>query len=284
MNVTGKNCINRLFDMKIQNFSSSFKSAALCAAAVVISIGLLGAKEPKTPKADKSVLHIGLHVNMANPGVEPSASGKVNTQIKSEGAKGKQTLNLDLKGLTPSSTYQLAALIGSDSNLTQVAEFTTDDKGRFSIHYDSKSNKAGHVIKKGHLKGTLPTALNPLTNVQSLEVLNTNAQIVLSADLTHPTKFEFLVNRKFSAAPVFASLQINGKENKAKLHFKASGLTPAASYSLALNGATIQTATADDNGNLHIVTDLQTPADILDLQTVALLDNLGATVISTTLP
>src|SRR5881296_3665750 len=86
---------------------------------------------------------------------------------------------------------------------------------------------------KGHLRQPLPDALNPVSGIHELTVLDANQQTVLTADLAAPDKFEYLLKGDLSTDTIEASLDIKANAHKAKLNLKADGLSPNSQYSLA---------------------------------------------------
>src|SRR4051812_38871981 len=93
-------------------------------AALVVSIATLALaeKDPKPPKHGKDILHIHIDKRMANAGVLPDARGDVKVELNTEGDKTHQNIHAKLKNLGAVTTYQLAAQVGDDTNLTTVIE------------------------------------------------------------------------------------------------------------------------------------------------------------------
>jgi hypothetical protein len=241
-----------------------------------LSLTAMAEKGPKPHKPEKGILHFFAQEKMINQGVISNAAGRVDIHINSV-SKGKpQELRIELQHLDANATYQLQALVGDDTNLTDVVEFTTDEEG--NAHLDFRDKAAGKGSKQ-----PVPAALNPITNVRELAVSDGTNE-VLTADLTAPDKFEYFVKRDMSTNGVVASLQIESHANKAKLRVTASGLDAGADYSLSLNGRVVTTATADEHGKLKVGWELDNPLDILSLQNVSLLNASSETVASVDLP
>jgi hypothetical protein len=164
-----------------------------------------------------------------------------------------------------------------------VVQFNTDKEGKADIQLRDKGPKHDES-KNGKVKIQLPAALRPVSGINELVVLDANGATVLTADLTAPDKFEYLVKRDLSTDTVDALLQIKANGHKAQVRLSASGLDAGAEYSLALNGTVAGSASADTKGKLKIGAELDSPGDILALSSVALLDAGTNTVVSTTLP
>src|SRR4051812_38658038 len=86
------------------------------------------------------VLHLFLTKTMTNAGVETNAAGRVEIGQNRQGNADNQRLNISVNGLTGGATYELLALTGSNSVLTDVAQFTTDANGGASLQYRAKGN------------------------------------------------------------------------------------------------------------------------------------------------
>ncbi len=241
-----------------------------------ISLTASAEKPPKPHKPGKDILHFFAQEKMVNQGVISNATGRVDIHVNSV-SKGKpQDLRLEVHNLDANATYQLQALMGEDTNLTQVIDFTTDNEGNAKLEFRDKAAGKGP-------KQPLPAALNPVMSVREL-VVSSGSNEVLVADLTAPDKFEYFVKRDLSTNGVVASLQIQSHVQKATLRVTGSGLDAGGVYSLALDGSVVTTATADAKGKLKVGWELQSPVDILSLQSVALLNAGGETVASATFP
>ena len=135
----------------------------------------------------------------------------------------------------------------------------------------------------------LPDALNPINKILSLAVADVNTQSVMSADLTNPDSLQYLVKRGMhndgvenSAA---AGLRIHATKNFVQFGLRASGLTPSASYFLAINNAQPYTdLTTDTSGNASVNALPVGAPDILDITNLAILNSSSNSVLSTTLP
>jgi hypothetical protein len=126
--------------------------------------------------------------------------------------------------------------------------------------------------------------LEPVGHIHQLFVLdNTGTNVVLTADFTTASSFQYLVKRNISSDSVNAELRIIANPGKAQVRLSASGLA-AGDYTLLLNDTAAETQTADDHGRVDIRTELANPADILSVSSVSLIDAGTNVVVSTTLP
>jgi len=233
--------------------------------------------------ADKDgtdILHFFTRTAMTNAGVITNASGSVDVRKNQQGNASHQDLAITVKGLDANTTYQLLALVNEDTNLTQVAGFTTDIKGRAALRYRDFGNGQG----MGHGRLALPSALNPVNLIRKLAIFNSSPQAVLSADLTTPNRLQYLIKRDLDTNGVDSLLRIKATVKETQFRLTASGLLRTNDYLLVLNGSVVQTNTTNAKGQLAIKSLMQSPGDILDVRTVALRDSASNSVLTTTLP
>lgn len=230
---------------------------------------------------------------MTNEGIVTNASGQARIDWHQQGNANHQDLQVNVRGLDAQTSYELGALMNDDTNLTSVVTFTTDADGKACINLEDKGqSNHGHghghaygLYKHGHGKGQLPAAVEPVGQIHQLFVLDdTGTNVVLSADFTTATCFQYLVKRNISSDTVNAQLWIIASPHMAQVRLCASGLTSGSDYTLMLNDTAAQTQTADDHGRVSIRTSLQNPADILSVSSVSLVDAGTNVVVSTTLP
>jgi hypothetical protein len=223
------------------------------------------------------ILHFAIHETMTNDGVETSATGTVQASQAEQGNANNQKLDVIASGLTPSTPYSLFVTTTDNTTLTDVADFSTDANGKVALHFRS--------LGKGHGGGKKSIALpvDSVSHILELDIFNTNAQAVLTADLTASESQKYMIKRDLSSNGVSASLQIKASKSKTKFKLEASGLVASTDYLLVFNDVVVQTNTSDPKGNLKIDS-APTPANILDLQSVALWDTSSNVVVSTTLP
>lgn len=251
------------------------------AVTVLLAAGQMLAQTNSTETAHKGdMLHLSLQAKMVNSGTLPKASGNISVSEDEHANRSSEEIRISANHLEAGAAYQLTAAQGDNSNVTSVVDFNADAKG--NAHLDLQDNGGAPTHGKGKL--ALPADWEQVSEITALTIVDTNGQPVLTSDLTAPDKLTYLVKKDLSTDAVKASLQINAHTKKAQIRVTASGLTAGAAYSLALNGTVAQTGNADKKGKLKIETDLPNPADILALQSVALLDDGGNEVVSTTLP
>jgi len=235
------------------------------------------------------ILHFSVRETMTNEGIEANAGGSVNAARNQQGNADNQKLTVAVNGLTASSSYGLFAVTADGPDLVEVTNFTTDASGAAALQYQSKGNGNGNGNGNGKKPG-LPGALNPLSDIRWLGIgtittvsnLSTT-NIVLNADLTDPDKLQYLIKRNLSENGVEAALRIKATTSETQFRLNAQWLAPTSDYLLVLNDEIVATHTSDATGQLAI-TDAPTPAQILDLHSVALWDASSNVVVSTTLP
>ena len=237
---------------------ADMKKNILLTTLAAISVTLASGLAESSALAGTDILHLMVRESMTNSGVIPDATGRVDAKLVRQGHAFNQKLDLKLEHLATNATYHLSALIGDDTNFTNVVEFTTDDQGAAQLHYRRLGADGNHGL--GHGKIALPTALSPLSDLRELDVVDGNAQTVLSADLTAPDKLHYLVKRSLtndgSETNAAAALRIHSTTNSTQFRLLASGLEPAANYSVVVNGGIDQTAAADADGRLRYLSRL----------------------------
>lgn len=215
-----------------------------------------------------------------NNGAESNADGTVMATQKEQGHADNQKLSIKVTGLNTNTTYELVADFDSDTNMVDVGPFTTDANGNAIFEYRSLGNGHGG----GHNTTALPDSLNPVSLIRELDVVNSNMQAVLTADLSAPDHLQYLIKRNLSSGGVRASLMIEANTTHTHFRLLSAGLTPNTDYVLAFNDTPVQTNTASANGRLDIHTLVETPPFILDVRSVELWDTSSNVVLQTQLP
>jgi hypothetical protein len=234
------------------------------------------------------VLHLFSTTTMTNEGVETNASGRVTEAQNEQGNANHQSLNVSLRGLETNATYELEVAAGDDTNFTVVTNFDTDAKGNASLAYATNGNGhgSGHEKDKpGRGSNPLPDALNPVADIHAIGIVNSNAQSVLTADLTMPDRLQYLIKRDLSNTNgVEAELRIKANANQARFRLMASGLSPTNDYFLVFNGGIVETNSSNAKGRLMIASVVDPATDVLKIQLVELWDSSSNVVVSTELP
>ena len=176
--------------------------------------------------------------------------------------------------------YTLQISTVDDTNLTSVSDFTADARGGAKLNF----RKLGNGNGLGHGNTPLPDAMDPVSELRTFAVLDTNAQAVLTADLTAPNHLQYLIKRDLSTNDITATLRIQANTQTTRLRLSARGLPATNDFFLLLNGGVVQTNNTDARGRLEMGTALLKPIDILDLRSVVLSDTASNVVLSTTLP
>lgn len=255
-----------------------------------LAITALTASAAKGPNHGTDIIHLSIQTPMANEGIVTNASGEARINWHKQGNANHQALQVNVRGLDADTSYELGALLNDDTNVTSATTFTTDADGKAVINLEDKghsNNGHGHANghnKHGHSKGQLPAELEPVGQIHQLFVLDsTGTNVILSADFTTASSFQYLVKRNISSDTVNAELWIKADSHKAQIRLLASGLA-AGDYTLSLNDIAAQTQTADDHGRVDIRSELANPVDILSVSSISLIDAGTNVVVGTTLP
>ena len=261
--------------------SKYLKFSLLFTGSVALAAVTLAADLPGTlHNRGTDILHYFVRKDMSNAGLESAATARINARQNQQGHANNQNLDIIVKGLETHKTYALLALLDGDTNLTKIADFSTDAKGRAYLYYRQLGN--GKSLGRGKLP--LPETLDPVSLVRWLGIFNSSTQEVLTADMTFPDRLQYLIKRDLSFNTVSASLRIQANVNRTQFRLLAAGLNPSNDYLLVLNGGVMETYTADAKGRLVIKAPLEIPTEILNLRSVALWDSASNIVVSTTLP
>jgi hypothetical protein len=233
-----------------------------------------------TVAAEPAIMHMTFQTLMTtNGGVgDGNDHGRVDVTITRENAITYQKLAILVTNLQPNTKYQFVALLGDDADQRSVAEFTTGNHGAYKVLF-VKNGK--NETPPGCTR--LPLVLDPLCNVRELNVLNANGQLVLRANLTKPTRGPYLVrgplkNTGFIPAAI-GSFGLMDTALWIHFRFNATNLTANTDYSLLINGAVVQTKTANIHGIINITNLPAGWSNGLDIHSLALADSTGANVI-----
>lgn len=261
--------------MKILN-SARF----VLAGSVTLAAATLFAATTNATANGTDILHFTVIKAMTDNGIETNAGGAVVATQKEQGKANNQTLNIAVSGLAPNTPYELFAAIDNDTNVTDITEFTTDDNGDAILAYASLGNGKGG----GKKSSALPASLNPVSLIREVDIVNSNAQAVLTADLSMPDKLQYLVKRNLGGGGIKASLKIEANSQRTQFRLTSTGLAASTDYLLAFNGGVVQTNTSSPNGKLNITSLTEAPPAILDVRTVELWDTSSNVVLQTELP
>lgn len=268
--------------------------AWVCAAFVCLSSPAFTAKAQVSTSHGTDILHYAVVKQMVNETTLTTPAGRVEVLHKAQGGSERQQLDIYVRGLDKTATYQLKYFvdIGTDGQpdwQVLVDSFTPNSLGRATFLY----RRVNHgTLAKGRLP--LPDTLAPVEKVKAIGVFKFNVvegtpvanEPVLYANLTEPDRLGYLVKRNISSDTVKATLRIFGNRQQVQFRLVAYNLTPAAEYDLFLNGVEVKTGTAGPRGGLVIQSPLQEPLDVLGLRSVELKDTADPAnvILSTTLP
>lgn len=254
------------------------------------------AEQPVTRKGS-AVLHFKTTSDLVATEAVPEADGSLRLQSNAQGNSQKQSLDLTVAGLTPSTTYLVGALVGNATNSAVVplytndgshvvaGTFTTDARGKARISYTGKAAKGNG--KGNGSKGQLPEDLNPLSDLRAVTVYDAATQTVAYAWINQASTYQVLVKRNLTpteGSTAAGSISLTATHSKTSFRLLADGLTPGAEYKLALDLAVVATALADENGRLELNGWPESAPAVLDVRLLEVVDSLGATVLAAPLP
>ena len=213
---------------------------------------------------------------VTNSGVEPSARGTVSGTLAQRGAADTQKLTVTVSKLQANTTYHIVAFLADSVDPTAVADFTTDKKGGANVAFLKSARTVPHP---------LPDAINPISNIRELDVVDVGGATILQTDISDPTTFSYALKRVMNITGITpsagGSLTLSGTARSTKVSVAASGLVPSASYQLLVNGATVTTKTADGRGRLGITGPKTGLPLAQDIKEVAISDGTNNILIST---
>lgn len=250
------------------------------AGSTTVSLAMFFASPAPVAAGGTDILHYTITKDMTNNAVEPDADGAIMASQKRQGHADNQTLTIAVTGLTTNTVYELVAAFDSDTNMVDVGPFTTDAGGKAMMHFTS--------LGQGHGGGkhatALPDGLNPVSLIREVDIVNSNAQVVLTADVSSPDRLQYLVKRNLSNDSVRATLQIQATTSRTQFRLLSTGLTPDTDYVLAFNDELVQTNNSGPKGRLDIRALTETPPYILDVRSVTLMDTSSNLVLQADLP
>ncbi len=236
-------------------------------AAIVSSCGVASAS------AAVNAFSYVFRATMTNTGVEAGARGTIQGNLNRRGAVDNQRLNIIVSKLDANTTYRTAAFLGEEV-IPVVSDFITDQRGGVSIM--GVKNNGSHP---------LPVTLDPISNLRELDVVNTNGDTVLHADLKDPNTFSYSVRWGMQNSGFILGagglVQVSGSPRATKVSIKATGLAPLTSYQLMVNGIGWTVKASDKRGKLTITGPKVGLGLVLDIRTVALAESTGANIILT---
>lgn len=245
-----------------------------------VSLAMFLATPVPVAAGGTDILHFTVASSMTNNGVEPGADGMVVASQKKQGHANNQKLSIVVTGLATNTPYELIAAIDNDTNATDIGPFTTDAKGNAILNFASLGNGHGG----GKHSSALPDGLNPVSLIRAVDIVNSNAAAVLTADLSAPDRLQYLVKRSLTNGGVKATLMIHATTSKTQFRLFSTGLATNTDYVLAFNDEVVQTNNSGPKGRLVINTLAETPPYILDVRSVELRDTSSNVVLQADLP
>ena len=227
------------------------------------------------------ILHLTLRTDLET-NADPDAEGRLSLKLRQQGGADVQKLRLEASQLAPGAPYHLFVLLrGALDPIEVPVAFDTDEDGEASL-------KLMHIGHGNSSAKKFPAGLDPLTDVLAIEIRDDAGAIVLDADLTDPDWLQYLVKRRLDngGGDTDAAGALFMKEHGSKVHFRleAANLDPNADYTLAINGADIETLPTDAGGRLDIKSLPGGAPAPFDMTQVELIDAFDMVVLSTVLP
>jgi hypothetical protein len=232
--------------------------------------------------AGSSVLHYMTTTPLPATGVAPDVTALLRLQFKKQGRSLLQKFDLTVTSLEPNTEYALVAAAGEETTLSPVATFRSDKQGQARVFYMKQGEGQGSGKK------SLPSALDPLTDVRTVGLQDGALQVVALGSINASPNFQYLVKRNLTPADMNGTPQgsIRLKANAEGTSFRllADGLAGGSVYHLALNSGIVETLAADAAGRVQLLTWPATAPAVLDLRSLELLDESSHVILSTTLP
>lgn len=205
--------------------------------------------------------------SMTNNGVEIRAHGTVKASQKVRGLANNQSLSVIASDLATNTTYDLVVAFSGGTNMLDIGSFTTDRKGKLGFEYRSTSNNrnGGHNV--------LPDSLNPVSLIRAVGIVNSNAETVLTADLSVPDELQYQVKRYIQGSYITSSrafLMIKADSSHTQFQLSSTGLFENQDYLLMFNDEVVQTNKSDSLGKIDINLVADMPPYILDVRSVKL--------------
>jgi hypothetical protein len=231
-----------------------------------------------------SILHYGVNVAMSANGENTNAVGHVHMRRNQQGHAHNQRFRVHVANLETNTTYLLWADIEGQGTSVFLSSFQTGTNGVGTVRYRYNGSSQG----QGNGVNTMPEILRPVTGVRGVVVTDVNTQAVLVADLTMPDTWHYLVKRPLTNDGVDPNarggFRLHSNTNLSQFRLHAERLRHSTDYYLAFNGVVSQTNMTTTTGELDISTSLLLPVDALEIRTLNILDQSGASVLSATLP
>jgi hypothetical protein len=231
-----------------------------------------------------SILHYGVNVAMSANGENTNAVGHVHMRQNKQGHAHNQRFRVHVANLETNATYLLWADLEGQAALVFVSSFETGTNGAATVRYRYNGSSRGH----GNGVNTMPEILRPVTGVRGVLITDVNTQAVLVADVTMPNTWHYLVKRPLTNDGVDPNarggFRLHSNTNLSRFWLHAERLRHSTDYYLAFNGVVSQTNVTTTTGELNISTSLELPVEALEIRTLNVLDQNGASVLSAALP
>jgi hypothetical protein len=185
-------------------------------------------------------------------GVDANARGHVSAKVKHKGNVQSQRIRLTVAQLDPNTPYTLLASMGEDSDPVAVADFNTTSSGRAVLN--QVQTRVLDKVRRVPKRRVLADALNPLLDVRSLAVVNTNGEVVLTVDLHNAPSLHFELTSVLASTgndpAAIGCLAVAWQSGYLQFRLFAAG--QSSQYTFSVNDAPVGTYLADYTGRISV--------------------------------
>lgn len=218
----------------------------------LFALGLTFALAGRAAAAGSTYVRYSVDTAMTSTEVDSDAAGRVRAFVKQQGNSEQQRFVLNATGLDAKTPYTLYVEV-EEGVMSPVASFTTSGSGKGNISYMQNQRLDGKSSKKPNKKA-LPESMAPLTDVISVAIVNTNEQVVLTADLHHSPELAYEMAATFDntgADPEAMGVMAMAVQN-GFVQFRLFAAGQSTQFNLSVNDAPVATYPADATGRINV--------------------------------
>lgn len=221
-----------------------------------IVVGLLGTALGYA--APQRFLRYETDAPFTRTGTDDDAAGKVQAFVKEQGRSNHRRLRIRVSNLDANAAYSVQAWIGESDLPVTVTTFSTDGSGKANLVYvENNSMIAAPAARTPRRnKHALPENVFDVASVRALAIVNSNDQVVLTADLHAPEVLNYQVATALAntgndpdAIGVMAAAVQSGT-----LQFRLFAMGQSSQYTLVINEQPVASYTADLTGGIAVGT------------------------------
>jgi len=220
---------------------------------VILASATLAQAAPATPNK----VRYKVDELMTATGVDADATGRVQAFVKKQGNSDHQRLRVSAQNLDPKTPYTLVAQLGDSNDVFVVTTFTTTDEGVGKVLFFQNRRLKGNGLNgrgAGVSKHALPDVIDPLTDVRTLSIINSNSEVVLTLDLYAAAGMEFELASVFNntgsdpnAIGCVAAACVSGS-----MQFRLFAAGQSSEYTFCVNDSAVATYKADWSGRISV--------------------------------